>query len=64
MTAQNARSRTQLDLQRFRRRVAHSLLAESRALGPTLPDGGEVLTDLRQMLGGSKYLRIISELIH
>ena len=60
-----SRERTRLDLQRFRRRVAMQLLADDAGrVGRTMADGGELLTDLRQMLGGSKYLDIIRELIY
>ena len=61
--AEAARERTRLDLQRFRRRVAIHLLDDAR-VGPSLPDGGEVLSDLRQMLGGRRYLELLRELVH
>jgi len=65
VTAELARERSRLDLQRFRRRVAMHLLADDAGrVGRTLADGGEFLTDLRQMLGGPKYLDIIRELIY
>jgi len=64
-TADVARETSRLDLQRFRRRVAMHLLADDAArVGHTMADGGELLTDLRQMLGGTKYLDIIRELIY
>ena len=60
-----SRERSRLDLQRFRRRVAMQLLADDAGrVGRTLADGGELLTDLRQMLGGPKYLDIVRELIY
>ncbi len=60
-----ARERSQHDLQRLRRQVALQLLAEdSPQLGPTMADGGEFRADLRQMLGGSRYLELLRELIH
>ena len=63
--AELARERSRLDLQRFRRRVAMHLLADDAGrVGRTLADGGELLTDLRQMLGGPKYLDIIREFIY
>ncbi len=63
--AELSRERSRLDLQRFRRRVAMHLLADDAGrLGRTMADGGELLTDLRQMLGGSKYLDIIREFIY
>jgi glycine cleavage system H lipoate-binding protein len=63
--ALRSRERTRMDLQRFRRRVAMQLLADDAdRVGRTMADGGELLTDLRQMLGGPKYLDIVRELIH
>ena len=62
LTAERAREKARLDLQRFRRRVALQLLADPEAR--SLPDGGEMLVDLRQMLGGPKYLELLRELIH
>lgn len=65
VTADVSRERSRLDLQRFRRRVAMHLLADDAGrVGRTLADGGELLTDLRQMLGGPKYLDIIRELVY
>jgi hypothetical protein len=65
VTAELSRERSRLDLQRFRRRVAMHLLADDAGrVGRTLADGGELLTDLRQMLGGPKYLDIVRELIY
>jgi glycine cleavage system H lipoate-binding protein len=63
--AELSRERSRLDLQRFRRRVAMQLLADDAGrVGRTLADGGELLTDLRQMLGGTKYLDVVRELIY
>lgn len=64
MTADEARDRARMDLRRFRRRIAVQLFAEGQALGQSMPDGGEVITDLRQILGGSAYLDLLQELIH
>lgn len=65
VSAELSRERSRLDLQRFRRRVAMQLLADDAGrVGRTLADGGELLTDLRQMLGGPKYLDIVRELIY
>jgi glycine cleavage system H protein len=65
LTSKVARAQARFDLQRLRRRVATQVLAEDAGrIGPTLADGGELLTDLRQMLGGSTYLPIVQELIH
>jgi len=65
VSAELSRERSRRDLQRFRRRVAMHLLADDAdRVGRTMADGGEPLTDLRQMLGGSKYLDIIREFIY
>ena len=58
------RDDAQRDLRRFRRRVALELLSTTEAAGPTLPDGGELITDLRQILGAARYLEVLRELIH
>ena len=62
-TAERARDQTKMDLRRFRRRVALQLLADTEGIGPCLPDGGE-LADLRQILAGPAYLKLIGELVH
>ena len=64
LSADVARDRMRLDLQRFRRRVALYLLSDASAVGPSLSDGGELLVGLREMLGGSRYLELLRELIH
>ena len=63
LTAEEARERTALDLRRFRRRIALHLLAETAALGPSMADGGEALTSLHDILGGSRYLETLRDLI-
>lgn len=62
--AEAARETALLDLRRFRRRAAlHLLASEAVAPGPTLPDGGQVLTDLRAILGPRRYLELLRELL-
>lgn len=56
--------RSRLDLRHFRHRVAADLLADSAGVGATLPDGGEVLTDLRGILGLRRYVELLREVIH
>ncbi len=63
LTAEAARTNARKDLQRFRRRVATQLLSGVDTVGPSLADGGEIITDLRQMLGGSAYLELLRDLI-
>lgn len=64
LRAQAAREQAELDLRIFRRRVALQLFAATNEAGPSLADGGELLTDLRKMLGGSSYLNLLRDLIH
>jgi len=45
----------------LRRQVAQSL--ETPALGPTMADGGEPLTDLRRLLGEDRYHRLVRRLL-
>lgn len=63
-TAEEARRRSGHDLRRFRRRVAFDLLAADDGVGPTLPDGGEPVVDLRGLLGARRYLELLRELVH
>jgi glycine cleavage system H lipoate-binding protein len=64
LSAEAAREQARMDRQRFWRKVALHLLAGSGTAGTTLADGGELLTDLRQVLGGTLYLQLVRELIH
>jgi glycine cleavage system H protein len=64
MTAEVARDKARMDLRRFRRRLAVQLFADGQAVEQGMPDGGELITDVRQMLGGSAYLDLVGELIH
>ncbi len=66
-----ASQRSKEDLQRFRKRFHRTItpshrLAQSEAarLGPTMADGGEPYSDLRQRLGGTVYVTLLRELIH
>lgn len=51
------------DLKRFRRRIAHYLLADELSVGPTLADGGVLLNDLRAVLGFPRFLELVDELL-
>ena len=64
LDTEDARKQAQMDLRGFRRRAALYLLTDTAEVGHCLPDGGAVLTDLRQMLGGTRYLQLIRELAH
>lgn len=62
--ADAARETALLDLRRFRRRAAlHLLAADAACPGPALPDGGQILTDLRSILGPRRYLELLRELL-
>jgi glycine cleavage system H protein len=63
LDAEQARERTALDLRRFRRRIALHLLADAVPGGPCMADGGEVLTSLPEILGGSRYLETLREIL-
>jgi glycine cleavage system H lipoate-binding protein len=62
-SAAAARDRARLDLRRFRRRAALFLFDQTDAVGPTLQDGGEVLTDLRYILGPDRFVELIGDLV-
>ena len=55
--------RSRLDLRRFRRRAAMFLFDDAGAVGPTMADGGQVLTDLRFILGARRYLDLVGDLV-
>jgi glycine cleavage system H protein len=63
MTADAAREKARDDLQRFRRRIALQLLADTK-VGRTMADGGEAIADLRQVVGGPAYSQFLREFIH
>ncbi len=64
ITAEVARKKAQMDLQRFRRRIAVQLFTDQQTVGQCAADGGEPLADLRQMLGGAFYLDLLHEMIY
>jgi len=64
LSAEEVRKQAGMDLRGFRRRAALYLLTDTAEVGACLPDGGEVLTDLRLMLGGARYLQLLRELAH
>ncbi len=63
LSAADMRKRARSDMDRFRRQVAMQLLVGTNGVGPAMADGGEALTDLRQMLGTERYLKIVCELL-
>lgn len=64
MSADEALQRSQQDLRLFRRRIALEMLTDAGDLGRCMADGGEPLTDLRQMLGAPRYCALLRELVH
>ncbi len=64
LSADDAREQACMDLRGFRRRAALYLLTDTAELGACLPDGGAVLTDMRQMLGGDRFLQLLRGLAH
>jgi glycine cleavage system H protein len=62
-SAVEARRRVGYDLQHFRRRLVSYLFAETVGLGRTMADGGEPLTDLRQILGRESFLQLLQEIV-
>lgn len=59
------------DMDRLSRRQIEDLVAAARSgdgghggLGPTLADGGQVVGNLRQLLGGARYRRLVHCLFH
>jgi glycine cleavage system H protein len=64
LDAAKAREEARLDARHFRRRIAHYLLADDDRFAPTPIDEGRLLTDLRELLGGSRFIGMLRELIH
>jgi hypothetical protein len=50
-------------LHSFHRRTDDLLAARPSRVGATMADGGKPLTDPRAMLGASRYLRLVQELL-
>jgi glycine cleavage system H protein len=50
-------------LHNFHRRTDNLLAARPSRVGATMADGGKPLTDPRAMLGASRYLRLVQELL-
>jgi len=62
LSAEDARKQAEFDLRGFRRRAALHLLADTAEVGSCLPDGGQILTDMRQLLGSDRYLQLLREM--
>ncbi len=63
LPARAAREHAMGDLRRLRHRVATQLLVEEGGKA-SMADGGEMVCDLREMLGGANYLELLKELIN
>jgi glycine cleavage system H protein len=59
LDAARLRVRVQRQMTTFRNKVSQFLEPSHRTVGPTLADGGEQLTDIRRVLGPTRYRRLI-----
>jgi len=57
--AEAIRGQSSEQWEQLHERAHHELSEASASVGPTLPDGGERLTDLRQLLGAERHRRLI-----
>lgn len=64
LSADAARETARLDLQWFRRQVALRLLADGEENANTPTGNVRQLVDLREMLAGPTYLKLLPELVH
>ncbi|MBI5503400.1 MAG: glycine cleavage system protein H [Deltaproteobacteria bacterium] len=64
LSASQMRERADRQLAEFRKRAEASANRGGRAVGATLADGGERLTDLRRILGAERYRRLVSSFLH
>lgn len=63
LTGGEMRREARLDVQRLQRQVAMEVLVGRPEVGPVMADGGEPVTDLKQMLGPRRYLTLVQELL-
>jgi glycine cleavage system H protein len=63
LTAGEMRLRADHQLEQLEAEAMAELRRGREAVGPTLPDGGERLADLRAMLGPSRYCRLVMRLL-
>jgi hypothetical protein len=64
LTAEQARVQARLDVRAIRRRVALLLLSNADEVGPTLADGGVIEKDIPSMIGATRYLEILREVLY
>jgi glycine cleavage system H protein len=62
LTADQMLQHTARQVTRLEDRIVRSS-AQDDAVGPTLPDGGELMTELRKILGPDRYRRIVLSLL-
>jgi glycine cleavage system H protein len=58
VSAEKIQARTTMELGKLQQQISRHLAGDA-AVGPTLADGGEPLTDLRRMLGARRYHGLI-----
>lgn len=63
LDAEQQARHTATQLARIGRHVAR-IVGSDGAIGPTLADGGEHLTDLRQILGAQRYRRLVLSILY
>lgn len=59
--AERVRQLVHRQMANFRKRVSHFVEQSDQAVGPTLADGGEPLTDVRRILGPKRYRRLVMQ---
>jgi glycine cleavage system H protein len=62
-SAADMRRQAHHDAQRLRRKVAMELLTSHQDVGPTMADGGEILVDLQALVGPTRHLELLHELL-
>jgi glycine cleavage system H protein len=63
ITAGEAGRRAEAQLVRIRDRALRELGGKDEAVGPTLPDGGDLLADLRRRLGARGFHRLVGSFL-
>lgn len=63
LSADEMRAHSERQLEQVAIGLREHLVSERELVGPTLADGGERLADLRGILGGPAYLRLVASLL-
>jgi glycine cleavage system H protein len=61
--ADRVRGLVQRQMASFRKRVSRFVEQSDQAVGPTMADGGEQLTDVRKILGPTRYRRLVMQFL-